>query len=83
MIGDRNPFKRNIKNPGAEPFQRKMTPEVIDRAKRLFEEGIYTCKDVADNIGVSLSTLRKYLPKECHQATQRDLERQQKKMGNK
>ncbi len=79
MIGGRNPLKRNIKKEGAEPFQRKMTPEVIAKAKKLFDEGIYSCKDVADNIDVSIRTLRNYLPNECWQATQRDLERQQKR----
>ena len=56
-------------------FERKMTQEVIERAKKLFTDlPMLSCKDVAETIEVSESTLRRYLAEECHLATMRQLE---------
>ncbi len=57
-------------------FERKMTDARITEAKNFFREWPeLSCKDVADTIGVSESTLRKYLSRECNEATKRKLQR--------
>ena len=71
-----NPVKRPARKPVEDLFVRKMTPDKIARAKDLFSQHPrLTYKDVADTIGVSRSTIRKYLPEECAEATVRNLQR--------
>ena len=56
-------------------FQRKMTDAKITEARNFFRDWPkLSYKDVADTIGVSESTLRKYLGKECNEATKRKLQ---------
>lgn len=63
--------------------EKKMTDELIKKAKELFEKNpMMTCIDVAKTIGVSESTLRKHFGKECHDATQRNLDRNIKKRAD-
>lgn len=77
MSDSLNPFGRRPPANNNEPFVIKMTPEKIAEAMRLFNEfPVLSREDVAKSIGVSVSTVRTYLPYDCSQTNKRRLDRE-------
>jgi transposase len=54
-------------------MEKKLTEDELETARKMLVEGPYSIDDVAKNVGVSISTLRRTLPKECQAATDRNL----------
>jgi predicted DNA-binding protein (UPF0251 family) len=54
-------------------MEKKLTGDKLETARKMLIEGPYSIEDVAKNMGVSKSTLRRKLRKECQAATDRNL----------
>ncbi len=57
---------------------RKMTYEMMEKAKKTFEVGVQSCEDIAKSLGISEKTLRNYFHDQCVEESSRILERTRK-----